>query len=40
MDEKAKKHLQFIEHIHHLDNKSQLVLITNNDANKVTLKTK
>lgn len=40
MDEKAKKHLQFIEHIHHLDNKGQLVLITNSDANKETLKAK
>ena len=40
MDEKDKKHLQFIEHIHHLDNKGQLVLITNSDANKETLKAK
>ncbi|CAI3254028.1 LytTR family transcriptional regulator [Enterococcus cecorum] len=40
MDEKAKKHLQFIEHIHHLDNKGQLVLIPNSDANKETLKAK
>lgn len=36
MDEKAKKHLQFIEHIHHLDNN----LITHSDANKETLKAK
>lgn len=40
MDEKAKKYLQFIEHIHHLDNKGQFVLITNSDANKETLKAK
>lgn len=40
MDEKPKKHLQFIEHIHHLDNKGQLVLITNSDAHKETLKAK
>lgn len=33
-------HLQLIEDIHRLDSKGQLVLITNNDANKVTLKTK
>ncbi|WP_239467665.1 hypothetical protein [Enterococcus cecorum] len=38
MDE--KNHLQLIEDIHRLDSKGQLVLITNSDANKVTLKTK
>lgn len=40
LDEKTKNYLQLIEHIHHLDNQSQLVLVTNNDANKESLKAK
>lgn len=40
LDDKTKNYLQLIEHIHHLDNQSQLVLVTNNDANKESLKAK
>lgn len=40
LDEKTKNYIQLIEHIHHLDNQSQLVLVTNNDANKESLKAK
>lgn len=40
LDEKTKNHLQLIEHIRHLDNKGQLVLISNYETNKEALKTK